>query len=206
MRALTVSEITQAGLAAEEAENTLRMDEDSFRAFYERTARPLWAYLARVSGDSALADDLLQETYYRFLRAARADVGEVALRSYLFRIATNLLRDHWRRTRTGATASLEEASDMPSGSSTASTEERVGWQSALGRALARLRPRERAVLWMAYVEGSTHREIAEITGLKARSIRILLFRARRKLAGLLRRVGPRVQTNRREIAASERVE
>lgn len=205
MHALAISEIEQARSAAEEAEGTLRMDEDSFRAFYERTARPLWAYLARVSGDSALADDLLQETYYRFLRAASPEVGEVALRGYLFRIATNLLRDHWRRTRSWATAPLEDASEMHSAWSGASTEEHVGWQSVLGRALARLKPRERAVLWMAYVEGSTHREISEIMGLKAGSIRILLFRARRKLAGLLRHARPLIQASGRELDASERV-
>jgi len=44
------------------------MDEETFRAFYDRTARPVWSYLARITGDRALADDLLQESYYRFLR------------------------------------------------------------------------------------------------------------------------------------------
>src|SRR5690242_10226093 len=68
---------------------------DGFAAFYERSARPLWAYLARVSGDPALADDLLQESYIRFLAADTPQDGEVAARRYLFRIATNLLRDHW---------------------------------------------------------------------------------------------------------------
>ena len=45
------------------------MDEDAFRAFYDRTSRGLCAYLARVTGDRALAEDLMQDAYYRFLRA-----------------------------------------------------------------------------------------------------------------------------------------
>ncbi|RPH56218.1 MAG: hypothetical protein EHM89_15845, partial [Acidobacteria bacterium] len=45
------------------------MTEEAFRAFYERTSRSVWAYLSRLTGDTHLADDLLQETFYRFLRA-----------------------------------------------------------------------------------------------------------------------------------------
>ena len=56
----------------------------------------------------------------------------------------------------------------------------------LGPALKRMRPRERQLLWLAYAEGYSHREIAEITGLASASIRLLLFRARRKVARLLR--------------------
>ena len=48
-----------------------------------------------------------------------------------------------------------------------------------------LKPRERAMLWLAYTEGSTHREIADTLGLTPRSVKLLLFRARRRLAGLL---------------------
>jgi RNA polymerase sigma-70 factor (ECF subfamily) len=51
--------------------------------------------------------------------------------------------------------------------------------------MARLRPRERAMLWLAYAEGATHSEIARTLGLSPASMKILLFRARRKLAGLL---------------------
>src|ERR1700761_5071474 len=75
------------------------MHNDAFAAFYERSARPLWAYLARVSGDGALADDLLQESYVRFLCADVELDGEVAARKYLFRIATNLMKDYWRKPR-----------------------------------------------------------------------------------------------------------
>ena len=51
--------------------------------------------------------------------------------------------------------------------------------------MARLKPRERDLLWLAYAQGSSHQEIAESLGLKTSSIKLLLFRARRRLAALL---------------------
>lgn len=162
----------------------LLMDDEKFAGFYQRTARPLWAYLARVSGNAVLADDLLQESYLRLLTAAFVADGEVSCRRYLFRIATNLLRDHWRRP---ATTSLEELPETAMAADERRDSERIDSKALLGRAFMRLRPRERQLLWLAYAEGSTHREIAEITGLGAASIRLLLFRARHKLARLLRR-------------------
>ena len=83
----------RVGLRAE----ALPMDSDAFAGFYQRSAPALRAYLARVSGNAALADDLAQESYLRFLCATQPEGGEVNYRRYLFRIATNLLRDHWRR-------------------------------------------------------------------------------------------------------------
>jgi RNA polymerase sigma-70 factor (ECF subfamily) len=159
----------------------LPMDNDAFAGFYERSARSLWAYLARVSGDGALADDLMQESYVRFLCAARPCDGEVAGRRYLFRIASNLLKDHWRRP---AHASIEETPEelLAAGSNAAQYDS----QAVLGPALKAMRPRDRQLLWLAYAEGYSHREIAEVTGLASASIRLLLFRARRKIARLLR--------------------
>jgi RNA polymerase sigma-70 factor (ECF subfamily) len=163
----------------------LPMDSDAFAGFYERSARSLWAYLARVSGDPALADDLMQESYVRFLCASRPGSrlaqGEVAGRRYLFRIATNLLRDHWRRPRP---ASIEEISEEFLAATAGSAQ--ADSQAMLGPALAAMRPRDRQLLWLAHAEGYSHKEIAEVTGLASASIRLLLFRARRKIARLLR--------------------
>ena len=157
------------------------MENEEFAGFYERSARPLWAYLARVSGDPALADDLTQESFVRFLCAGYGADGEVAARRCLFRIGTNLLRDHWRRQRTTAIDDIPEEV-FASRSHAASAHSRA----TLGPALAQLGPRERQMLWLAYAEGYTHREIAEVLGLASPSIRLLLFRARRKMARLLR--------------------
>src|SRR5687768_8960234 len=75
------------------------MGEDEFRAFYERTARPLWSYLSRITGDSHQADDVLQEAYYRFYRAGARHESESHRRNSLFQIATNIVRDSARRAR-----------------------------------------------------------------------------------------------------------
>jgi RNA polymerase sigma-70 factor, ECF subfamily len=159
----------------------LPMDSDAFAGFYQRSAPALRAYLVRVSGNSALADDLMQESYLRFLCASRPDGGEVNYRRYLFRIATNLLRDHWRRPRPACIDDVpQEFLKARDGLSC------VDSQAMLDPAMARMRPRERQLLWLAHAEGYSHREIAEITGLSAAGIRLLLFRARRKIARLLR--------------------
>jgi RNA polymerase sigma-70 factor, ECF subfamily len=160
------------------------MDSDAFAAFYGRLARPLWAYLARVSADPALAADLMQESFVRFLCVSRPELslteGEVAARRYLFRIATNLLRDHWRRP---VSASIEELPEEVFAAPDRSVQ--ADAQAILGPALAQMKPRERQLLWLAHAEGYSHREIAQITGLGSASIRLLLFRARGKIARIL---------------------
>jgi RNA polymerase sigma-70 factor, ECF subfamily len=160
------------------------MDNEQFAAFYARSARSLWAYVARVSRDPALADDLTQESYVRFLCADHPEDGEVAARRYLFKIATNLLRDHWRRPQPSCIDEVpEEIFAARSG------ETRSDSVAMLSPAMAQMRPRDRQLLWLAYAEGYSHHEIAQITGLASASIRLLLFRARRKMARLLRNGG-----------------
>src|SRR5947207_11471587 len=99
MRDMTLSNLERLGAATAEGEDAFVMDEDAFRLFYERTVRPVWAYLSRTTGDPRLAEDLLQEAYYRFLRARVAHESDEHRRNYLFRIAANLAHDVRRRPR-----------------------------------------------------------------------------------------------------------
>lgn len=192
-RNLTVADIER--LEAVRAEDlAFEMDEEAFRSFYDRTARPLWAYLSRLAADPAQADDLLQETYYRFLRAKSAYESEAHRRHSLFRIATNLARDAHRRRKADPlrhandadsdALALRGAGPAPDAGVNAQAE-----SAHVRRALQQLAPRERAMLWLAYANGSSHREIAEVVGVKTPSVKQLLFRARRKMAGLLREDG-----------------
>jgi RNA polymerase sigma-70 factor (ECF subfamily) len=157
------------------------MDEEAFRLFYSRTAPRLRAYLARTAPDPSFADDLLQETYFRWLRARLPPGMEYEHRkNYLFRIATNLMRDQARRP---PTATLE---DQPSETRLADS---VIERQDMRRVMEELRPRERELVWLAYVEQMSHDEIAAVVGAKAASIRPMLHRARHKLAELLRARG-----------------
>lgn len=183
-RETTFNDATRAG-ALEEAGADFMMDEDTFRAFYDRTARGLWAYLARLTGDRQQADDLLQETYYRFLRAGSRYESETHRRNSLYRIATNLARDSRRRSLVRGPSILtgEDVERLPAGDHAGEAER----SAEITRALSRLKPRERAMLWLAYAEGASHQEIAAVLGLRPASLKAMLFRARGKLAALLGR-------------------
>jgi RNA polymerase sigma-70 factor, ECF subfamily len=185
MREMTYSELAQAEDALQ-TDAALQMDEGSFRAIYNRTARAIWGYLAKVTGDSAAADDLMQECYYRFLRTRHAAMSEEQAKQYLFRTATNLLRDRWRRGQGKVNVPLDEMEEVPTAERTAQS---VQARSDLKGALRQLTPRELQLLWLAYVEGSSHKEISDVVGLKTASVRPMLFRARQKLLGILRKAG-----------------
>jgi len=168
------------GLEADTTDVALAMDEDAFRAFYDRTSRALWGYLSRTSGDRQVADDLLQECYYRLLKCTVAFESEAHRRNYLYRIATNLVRDGRRGARP-LFADGVDVGELEAPQAHASAERRADVRRAMGR----LKPRERALLWLAYAQGSSHSEIADVLGLKTSSIKLLLFRARRRMASLL---------------------
>jgi RNA polymerase sigma-70 factor, ECF subfamily len=170
--------------AASEETAGFVMNEEAFANFYRSTARPFWTYLARVSGSDTLADDLVQESYLRFLCAnAPWEAGEAACRRYLFRIGTNLLRDHWRRP---SGASLEEVPERELPAVSPQNIEHLDSEALLRAGLVHLRPTERQLLWLAHAEGLSYREISAITGLGVARIRLALFRSRHKLARCLR--------------------
>ena len=175
-----------ATLEREQALSSL-MDEEQFRAFYERTARPLWAYLSRMTGSRQEADDILQEAYYRFYRAGAVHTDETHRRNSLLQIATNIVRDAARKSKRrddlpladDSQAAVEPRSTMPP------PDRQAVVRTDLARAMQQLEPVQRELLWLAYAQGASHEEIADVLGLKTVSIRTLLLRARRKLAGLL---------------------
>ena len=148
------------------------LSELAFQRLYDANATSIHSYLLAVSARRDVADDLLQETFCRLLLHSKtvARLDALELRRYLFRIATNLLRDRWR---SGDTTPFP---DPPELATNPFLENSIDIRAMLHH----LKPRERELLWLAYVEGMDHAEISAATGLNRLSVRTLLFRARNK--------------------------
>jgi RNA polymerase sigma-70 factor, ECF subfamily len=155
------------------------MDEHAFHAFYADTARVLRAYVARTLGDASQVDDLVQESYLKLLRMPAAPDDPRELRPLVFRIASHLVADEWRRRRRAKNAAEVHALET-NGSSPD-----MVLRLDMIRVFQQLKPQQRQMMWLAYVEGADHREIATALGLREGRVRVLLHRARRKLASLL---------------------
>lgn len=178
MRIVTASAVSVHVPESDEAAG-LSLGEAEFRAFYEDTARGLRGWLRRVMPPDAV-DDALQEAYLRLLRTPHAALPVQERRAYLYRIASNLVTDRWRRQRKERGAGVAPAPDT-----LAAPPVSQGDRLDVTRALERLRIQERTLLWLAYVEQASHREIASALEVKEASVRVLLSRARRKLAAAL---------------------
>lgn len=187
MREISLTDMERLG-AFDEAERTFQMTEEAFRTFYELTARPVRVYLARMTGDDRTADDLLQETYYRFLRANLSFESDDHRRNYLFRIATNLVHDHRRKPFLEVPAT--DGTDLIDAARHPDNAERAARRLDLHAALKQLKPRERSLLWLAYAQGWSHEEIAAAIGVKAASLKTMLHRARQRLVKRLNAGGP----------------
>lgn len=181
---------TPSGTAAQpEAASTA-----AFEAFYDVTKGALRGYLMAALRNGGLADDLTQEAFIRLLTAKRSFADDEHRRRYLFRIASNLLIDHWRNARHAAQPLDEELLGSSSRAAFQEPPPDLDARRDLVRELGRLEPRERQLIWLAHVEHLDHREIAAIMRVSRASVRVILFRARRRLAVALRGDGTRKVT------------
>jgi RNA polymerase sigma-70 factor, ECF subfamily len=130
--------------------------------------------VTRHAGD---ADDIVQDAFCRLLRADVGALGDEELRRYLFRIAGNLMTDRWRRAE-------RELSWLDRLRGEHQADPGLAHDS-VSREFGALKPRDRALLWLAYVEEHNHEEIAGALGLARGSVKVLLSRARARLRKLL---------------------
>jgi RNA polymerase sigma factor (sigma-70 family) len=149
-----------------------------FQALYEEVFPSLFRYCNRLTGDADAAEDVAQEAFVRLL-TRKVEGHPTAIRVWLFRVATHLIRDRYRVSENRKRL-LETYPVTPSGSpdpeEQLELEEEVGGVKA---ALGALMERDRTMLLMRE-EGFSYREIAEVVEVLPSSVGTLLARAQKR--------------------------
>ncbi len=153
---------------------------------YDRYAPRMYAYLYRRVSDAALAEDLTGELFLRVLRAIQnQQTWRDSFVAWLYRIAHNLVVDHYRRQPAQPALSLDEALVAGDSDPVAATEAALNGER-LRTALGRLTPEQQEVLALRFGEGLTAREAAQAMARTTGAVEALQHRA---LAALRRVLG-----------------
>ena len=159
---------------------------ETWEKFYADHSRSFWFYIYKICGDEQMADDIYQESFVRFLKARPVVANERHMKVYLYRIAFHLIVDKKRRIKVEKKSFEEHTHTYERDMHDSSQESGVLLSMEMEKIFQRLKPKQRMLLWLAYVEGYSYGEIARMTGTKESSLKVQLFRAREKMAALLR--------------------
>jgi RNA polymerase sigma-70 factor (ECF subfamily) len=174
------------------ARSHLRGDPDAFERLVERYATPIYRHAYRLSGLHEDAQDLAQETFVRvFQHLGRIDLGR-PLKPWIYRICTNLCRNHAARKKSLLFSHLaDDEDDTPQDIADTFESPESGPQEELVRtediqavrtALAALPHKYRVILELCYFDQLSYEEIADALDLPLNTVRTRLRRAKQQLA------------------------
>ena len=165
-----------------------RGDTGAFEQLYRQHHRRIYAVLWRLTGgQTARAEDLLQDTFIRAWQALPTFRFESAFSTWLHRLAVNTALMELRSRRNAEDLEVDDEPLLAHASG--DTTHREVLQRDLERAVATLPPRARAVLVLFDIEGWTHEEIGAELGMAVGSSKAQLHRARQLLRRTLGEIG-----------------
>jgi RNA polymerase sigma factor (sigma-70 family) len=156
------------------------MRDDDFERLYAEHAGPLFSFLALRTGDRALAQDLLADTFERVLLARRRfDRRKGTEKAWIYSIALNRLRDHLRRASTEKRA--VERAGQEAAAAAGDPLDRLERSEFVAAAMARLGAEEREALALRYGADLTVPEVAKVLGQPLTTVEGRIYRALRQL-------------------------
>lgn len=163
-----------------------RGDEFAFVALYNRYKGPVFAFCAKMLGDRALAQDVMQETFVRVYENRGRLLNAGSFKSWLFAIARNQCLNSLRRSKRH-TAYDETVSDIDAsgGDTPFALLLKAEQIEIVNRFLNELSAEYREVLVLREYQNLSYEEIAAVTRNSVSSVKSRLFKARRKLGDFL---------------------
>jgi RNA polymerase sigma-70 factor (ECF subfamily) len=163
-----------------------RQDSEAAGRLYDKYYSEILGYIYHSTLDTHAAEDLTSNVFLSaFRHLGRYKLRRVSFRSWLYRIATNEVRMHWRRQKRVKIVSLqidEKQSPEPSADARMAAAEEY---RLLHKALLELRIKYRTVIILRYFESKSITEICEITGKKEGTVKCQLHRGLARLQDIL---------------------
>jgi RNA polymerase sigma-70 factor, ECF subfamily len=156
------------------------MDEEAFAKLAESYAARLYAVAFRLLGNRADAEDAVQRALVKSFAARASYSPRWAVSTWLYRILTNVCVDELRRRRPSTDV---ETASLRTASSAGAIADRVD----VGRALEAVPREARVLLALHYVDGLSHRELADIRGISVNTVKSQLARGKGILRDALER-------------------
>jgi RNA polymerase sigma-70 factor, ECF subfamily len=154
-------------------------NEAALGTLVERYHSPIYKFLVRNTGDTALADDMVQETFIRLL--THKGPAPDHFKAWIYTIAANVARDHFR----SAAYRYEHMTDFNESEEYLSRTPADTDSSEVEAALASLPPEQREVVILRFYHDLKLDEIAEITHAPLGTVKSRLFHALKGLKGFL---------------------
>jgi RNA polymerase sigma-70 factor (ECF subfamily) len=152
-------------------------DGDALAEIYDTYAPLIYAYIYRRVQNAPLAEDLTGEVFLRMLQAARhKETWHTSFRGWLYRVAHNLVVDHFRRQPAQEPLALDDWVLADDHSPEAEVAERMSRQ-ALRDAIEQLTPDQQQVLALRFGQQLTAREVGETIGKSVSAVEALQHRA-----------------------------
>lgn len=151
---------------------------------------PVFGYIVRCGVDPAIRDDVFQDVFFKIHRNAPLYSANFPLRPWLFTVAANVVRSHYRKRSVFQRffASKEPSGDEPSKESTLEEiSEGRETASRLDRAIQNLPMKQREVLSLVCFEGMATDEVGVALGMPVNTVKTNLQRARRAIRKELER-------------------
>ena len=171
-------------------------DAAAFEEIHRRYRRLVYAVALRMTGNTADAEDLTQESFISLLRGIGSFRGETAFTTWLYRLTTNQVLMHFRRRRSRP-EDLTRDGAIPErkthGAGAANSFPAVD-RIAVARAVDALPPGYRTTIILHDLQGYGHDEIARLTGRRPGTSKSQLFKARARLRQMLSAPSPVLQT------------
>lgn len=137
----------------------------------------VFTVIYRMVSDYHLSEDLTQDTFVKVFLHIKKVKNEKHFRAWICTIARNIVRDHFRREKRHPTVSLDQVGEQTGQSGLEMTRKSMIIQDALGK----LSERDRMLLTLAYYEGMSLAEVAEVMRLTEKNVKVCLYRARKRL-------------------------